>query len=299
MNGPTPRELAAELLPATFLTAHALAARGLTRRALTSLVRAGQLVRLRRGRYVPADTHPQLIRAGELGGRLDCVSLLAALGVFVHTGRELHLQIERGASRLPAAPADAIRHWRVSSRPSEALSADLTEAIAQAFRCQGVRAGLCTIESAWHHRLIDEEGVAAVFALLPRPYRRLRGLLDPRAESGTETIMRLMLRALGCDVAVQVRIRGVGRVDLVVDGWLIVECDSRAFHEGWAKQKDDRRRDLAAAARGYTTVRLLAEDVLYRRDVVLAHMKEVLAHGPATRTVRNSSTSGVRARRRA
>jgi hypothetical protein len=42
--------------------------------------------------------------------------------------------------------------------------------------------------------------------------------------------MRLLLRALGHRAEVQVRIAGVGRVDLVVDGWLIVECDSRAYH---------------------------------------------------------------------
>ena len=35
--------------------------------------------------------------------------------------------------------------------------------------------------------------------------------------------MRLMLRGLGCQIEVQVVIPGVGRVDFVVDGWLIVE----------------------------------------------------------------------------
>ena len=103
--------------------------------------------------------------------------------------------------------------------------------------------------------------------------------------------MRLLLRGLGCHVDVQVAIRGVGRVDLVVDGWLIVECDSKAYHEGWEKQKEDRRRDLAAAARGYTTVRILAEDVLYRRDLVLERMKAVLAHAPA-RHVRHPASRG-------
>jgi very-short-patch-repair endonuclease len=40
----------------------------------------------------------------------------------------------------------------------------------------------------------------------------------------------------------------VGRVDFLVEGWLIIECDSKAHHEGWDKQRRDRRRDLAAAA---------------------------------------------------
>lgn len=92
--------------------------------------------------------------------------------------------------------------------------------------------------------------------------------------------MRLLLRGLGAEVQVQVRIEGVGRVDLVVDGWLIVECDSRAFHEGWEAQKRDRARDIAAAALGYTTVRPLAEDILYRMPSVVELMKAIVAHGP-------------------
>ena len=63
-------------------------------------------------------------------------------------------------------------------------------------------------------------------------------------------------------------ISGVGRVDFVVDGFLIIECDSRQFHEGWEKQRADRRRDLAAAARGYFTLRVLAEDLLHPPEAV-------------------------------
>ena len=93
--------------------------------------------------------------------------------------------------------------------------------------------------------------------------------------------MRLLLRGLGCTVQIQVSISGVGRVDFVVDGWLIVECDSEAHHAGWEAHKRDRRRDLAAAALGYTTVRPIAEDILYRREHVLAQLKQVLTAGPA------------------
>ena len=74
--------------------------------------------------------------------------------------------------------------------------------------------------------------------------------------------MRLLLRSIGVDFETQVWIPGVGRVDFVVDGWLIIECDSREFHEGWDKQREDRYRDLAAAAQGYVTIRPLASDVL-------------------------------------
>jgi very-short-patch-repair endonuclease len=74
---------------------------------------------------------------------------------------------------------------------------------------------------------------------------------------------------LGFSVEVQVVIRGVGRIDLVLDGWLAVECDSEAFHSGWESQKRDRRRDAALAARGLVSYRPIAEDIMYDPDSVI------------------------------
>ncbi|AZS36109.1 hypothetical protein CVS47_00709 [Microbacterium lemovicicum] len=272
--GPT----AVDLLSAEYLPPSALARAGVKRQTRAALVADGSLLRLRRGRYVRAGTHASLVEAGRLGGRLDCVSLLAELGVFVRTRHHLHLQFEPGTTRLPLRPGTTRAHWRSTHVRREAMCADLVEALAQACRCQTPRDAIATLDSAWHLGLVDENGVESVFARLPRRFRALRPLLDPRSEAGPETLVRLLLRSLGCQVAIQVTLRGVGRVDLVVDGWLIVECDSLAFHEGWAAQKRDRRRDLVAAGLGYTTIRLLAEDIMYRPDELRAMLQAVLSH---------------------
>lgn len=290
-----PAHLAAQILPATFLSPGALAARGLSRHTVSRLVAGGVLIRLRNGRYVTAETPRGLIDAGRIGGRLDCVSLLAALGLFVRVTHPLHAQFEPSTTRLPERHG-VVAHWRRSCAESTALATDLVEALAQACRCQSPRDAVATLDSAWHHGLIDEGDLGDIFRRLPRRYRSLRRLLDGRSESGAETLMRLLLRGLGVDVQVQVVIEGVGRVDLVVGGWLIVECDSRAFHEGWEAQKRDRARDLAAAALGYTTVRPLAEDILYRMPSVLELMKAIVAHGPQRR-LQNSTDSSSRSRR--
>ncbi len=278
------------LLSAGYLTTSDLRYAGISRHHRARLIEQGQLVRVRRGRFVPADMPAELIAVGRLGGRLDCVSLLWALGVFVRTSAvKPHVQFERGASRLPSRPPGVVAHWRSSLSPHTALTAPLVEAVAQACRCQSPRDAIATLDSVWHRGLLSESGIAEVFALLPRRYRRLRSLLDPRSESGPETLVRLMLRGLGCQVELQVVIVGVGRVDLVVDGWLIVECDSRAHHSDWDAQRRDRRRDLAAAALGYTTVRPIAEDILGDPAAILAALRSTLTHPAPRPGLRNSS----------
>lgn len=285
------RDAADRILPATFLSTAALADRGFGRYRIACLVADGRLLRLRKGKYLSEDAHPDLVAAGRLGGRLDCVSLLSAVGIFVREKvAGMHLQFTPGTTRLPRRPPAVTAHWRHTQQPPAALAANLNEALAQACRCLSPRDAVAALDSAWHHGLIDEADLAEIFARLPHRFRSLRRLLDPRSESGAETLMRLLLRGLGCHVEVQVKIAGVGRVDLVVDGWLIVECDSKAYHEGWSAQKRDRRRDLAAAALGYTTVRPLAEDIYYRYDDVLATMKAIIARAH----LRNSTDLGGR-----
>jgi very-short-patch-repair endonuclease len=227
--------------------------------------------------------------AARLGARVDCVSLLHLLGVFVFDHRRLHVQLTTGDSRLPARPDEVVGHWRGTTTPRQDLFADLLEAIVRACLCQTPRMAVATLDSAWHLGLIDRSDVAEIFRRLPRRYRAVRKLLDARAESGSETIVRLMLRGLGCRIDVQPSVRGVGRVDFIVDGWLIVECDSKAFHSDWEAQRRDRRRDRVAATLGFATLRLMAEEILYEPEAVLACLRGVLS-------AHNSSRCGVNGR---
>ena len=89
--------------------------------------------------------------------------------------------------------------------------------------------------------------------------------------------MRLLLRTMGVAYETQVYLDGVGYVDFVVDGWLIVECDSKEFHEGWDKQIQDRERDIAAAHLGYVTVRPLAKDILDDQASVRQALEQIIA----------------------
>jgi very-short-patch-repair endonuclease len=109
----------------------------------------------------------------------------------------------------------------------------------------------------------------------------LRGLIDGRAQSGPETLVRLMLHRLGASVDLQVEFDDVGFVDLVVNGWLVIECDSKAHHSDWEQQLKDYRRDLALAQRGYIVLRLVAEDIMYNHDEVFRAVRGAVVSRPA------------------
>lgn len=254
---------------------------GATRRQLDAAVAAGALIRIRRGTYVAGLCSPLVLAAARHGGRLDCLSLLVALNIFVLANRVLHVQMDYGSTRVPERSDRVVRHWRSTAATPTALVAPLVEALAQACRCQPARAAIATLDSAWHRGLIDEGGISEVFRLLPRRFGVLRKHLDRRAESGAETLLRLLLRAQGWHVDVQVDIPGVGRVDFLVNGWLIIECDSEQFHGGWKESRRDRRRDLQAARQGYVTLRPIAEDILHRPDEVIGAIRDVVAHRTA------------------
>lgn len=255
-----------------------LAADGWSWRDIRTATEAGILIKLRNGAYCAADTSAACVEAGSLRGRLTCLSELRRRGVFVRDRTALHVHIVSTAARLPTAPSDARVH-RVALRRTPdpaALSVEPLDAVAHAVLCQRPRDAVATIDSALHHGVLRLDELDELFGALPRRYRRLRGLLDARAESGPETLVRLILRTLGCRFDVQAHVDGVGRVDLLVDGWLIVECDSEQFHSGWQAQRADRRRDLAAASRGYSVLRIIAEDIMWRPEAVQAALRGLI-----------------------
>ncbi|MDL5350876.1 DUF559 domain-containing protein [Microbacterium sp. zg-YB36] len=259
----------------------ALLGAGFSSEALTRGVRAGTILRPRSGAYLPPETHPDIVAAVRVGGRLACVSELARLGVFVRENSTLHVHITRGSSRLRDLPRHVRRHWRPLRRaphPADA-TVDVFDALIQAIGCQAPRDAVATVDSALHLRYLREDDLDELFRFVDTKRRSLRRLVDGRSESGTETLVRLMLRALGAHVELQVVITGVGRVDLVVDGWLVVECDSKAHHSDWELQRRDRRRDQALAALGYCVYRPIAEDILFRPELVIAALRGLLRGG--------------------
>ena len=109
-------------------------------------------------------------------------------------------------------------------------------------------------------RRLDANG--GVDARTAEAIMRLLAAIDGSCESGVESIVRLALRRRRVRMRPQVTIPGVGRVDLVVGDRLVIECDGFEWHGTRRAFEEDRRRDLALAARGYHPVRLTYSRVL-------------------------------------
>lgn len=263
--------------------------RGHTWRSIAAAVDAGALLRPRAGAYLPAGTPDEVVRAVRIGGRLTCLSLLQQLGIFVHSNDRLHVQVAANASRLRApdnarrrlrsrSERNAVLHWTGHRTGDKSDScATLIDALAHSVRCQQPRNAIATLDSALNGGHIGTAELDAVFTLLPARFRALRPLVDGRAMSGTETLVRLIARALGCRVELQVHFAGVGFVDLLIDGWLVIECDSRAYHGDWASHAKDRKRDAALAALGHPTLRVAAATALWEPESVAAAIRGLRA----------------------
>ena len=254
---------------------------GATGASLTAAVRRGFLVRLRRDHYALPDTDNHVADAVRVGGRLGCVSALADAGVFVLDSRFTHVCLSPLASRLRSPRSrflpltstnrDGVElHWCELLDPygGTESSVSMCDALLQSLDCQAEWLSVASFDSALYNGLVSLADVDRIFAAAPERHRHIGRLLDGRAESGPESILRMIVVSAGYDFDLQVQMPGVGRVDMVVEGCLVVEADSRIGHAGWEKQRSDRSRDLELARRDFVTLRPVSEHILYSPDAV-------------------------------
>ncbi len=221
--------------------------------------------------------HPG-IAAVKAGGRLTCVSAARTYGFWVRPASvdvlHLHLDHNRGPARHPSG---AVIHRHADKFRPPAASAIWRDTvhgtIASIVRCQSLDDAVATIDSALNQGALKVQDVDAVLASLPSRFRVISELVDERAESGLESLVRLKLRRMGLSVRSQVQIRGLGRVDLLVQGSVIVELDGERFHSDRDAFARDRHRDAVAAVFGYRRLRFSGRQVLFDEALVDAALR--------------------------
>lgn len=262
---------------------------GATSRMLTGGVRSGVLLRVRRDHYALPSTDLHVLRAVRVGGRLGCMTALRAFGIFGFEGQVTHIHLPRELSRARsphdrrhhltrANRAGTELHWSALLEPEAGseVSVGVVDALAQTVRCSPPHLALASIENALFLGKVDGSGIADLFAGLGSEHQFLRARIDPRSESGQETVLRTALEDAGLRSEIQVLIPGVGRVDGVLEGRLIWEADSRLAHDGWELHVRDRDRDIDAARLGYMSLRPAYNRTIHRTNEVVDAIRHLL-----------------------
>jgi very-short-patch-repair endonuclease len=120
---------------------------------------------------------------------------------------------------------------------------------------------LVLVDAALHRRLLLARDVGHFGAGTARRRAWLRRMASGAAESPLETVARVGLVTAGLAVREQVVIRGVGRVDFVVEEAVAVEVDGWEFHQSRDAFERDRARDRALLARGMPVLRFTAREL--------------------------------------
>jgi very-short-patch-repair endonuclease len=155
--------------------------------------------------------------------------------------------------------------------------AALADVLIHALRCLPLVESLVMVESA-----VSRGDMTVDFLRQRLPGRRngkARDVLrwvDRGAESLLETLARTYFRQVGIHVETQAYLDGVGYVDLLLDGWLVVELDGR-HHADWAQVKKDHRRNNESVVQGFTALRYYYTDVVYTPTEMVAQVQTVLA----------------------
>lgn len=247
-----------------------LLAQGWTDKQIQAAVDAGTLHRVARGWLALPTAESDVVGAVRYGGRLGCLSGCRAHGLWTPMHREPHIIVGKNTTPLPPS-------WhRTRERLPEEAIYPLAGCLAQVIRHHSAQDALIVLESAANQGKITSSQAQLLIAEATVAQRRVLKFFNPRAESGSETKVRLALQRHRIPVRAQAHIPGVGWVDHLVGRRLIIECDSKEFH---AYSEEDYRRDMAARDLGYDPVRLSYRQIHYEWESTWISLQRSLRTG--------------------
>jgi very-short-patch-repair endonuclease len=270
-------------------TIQELRAAGETVASIRESIDRNERFRIIRGWYGDSRTPADAVLAMRIGGRLGCVSALALHGAWSPPGAGTHVLFPTHASgrRSAGRPegVTVVRHWHRGDRETGSSFgvAPLELAVGDVLGCQPPSFAIAILDSLLHQRRISRNRLEAAILRGPERTRHLVRHLEPRSESGIESIARYRIRMSGVATAVQVTLRTDDRIDLEIDDWLAIELDGREFHAQERAFTRDRVRVGRVMRQGRIVLQFAYATILYDWDFVLTTILEVMAqHAPVS-----------------
>lgn len=262
-------------------TVRELGASPAQQRRLARAAGRGTLRRPRKGVYAVPDAHPDLIRAARVGGRLTGVSALPLHGLWNppgHRSEPLHVEVHVATTPI-AQPGRSRIYWRRDRTHPQFGLAPLRDVLARAAGSLSLPFAVAVLDSALRATPLTPVDLLMSSQSWSRPARAAAALTDARSESGTESVLRVLLHLAGIPATPQALLPtgDLDRADLLVGDRLLIECDSEAHHADPANRRADLKRDESLVALGFIVLRLDFRQVFDDPDGVVATVAAMVA----------------------
>jgi very-short-patch-repair endonuclease len=248
---------------------------GYSERALRKLAAAGA-VQPRKGIWALPSADPEFLQAIIDNSLLTCASGASRYQLWLkdRPGR-LHLVSKHHRGRHFA------RHGLLRFAPDQRLPiASLEDTVIHGLTCLSEVDAIAMAQSAMRHHGVPR---AVLEAELTAKYygnaRRRLAMADHLSESVPEISARLLFEKAGLRFRRQVQISGVGRVDFLIDGWLIVEINGFQFHGSREAWRRDMSRSNVAQTQGHAVLSYAPEQIWNSPGLVLQEIRAVLERG--------------------
>jgi very-short-patch-repair endonuclease len=254
-----------------------LVAHGIGDAVIRSAIRNQRILRLERGLLAVHGADPEYVAARRSRALLTCISACKRYGLWMlHEPAKPHYWFANGRRT-----GNFVSHRApLVQRPLEEPVAALPDVLLHSLLCRPALESLVMVECAVNRGDVD---VSWLMRRLPGrrcgKAREVLAKVERGADSLLETLARVLFRDAGIRVETQVWIDGIGRVDFLLEGFLIVELDGLAFHLDRRQFKKDRRRDNAAVLRGLLVLRYFYDDVVHAPEALLEEVQKVLRTG--------------------
>lgn len=234
---------------------------------------AHEIFRVRHGWYARPGTPDPVVRAVRVGGVVSGIEALRLRGLFLPRPDRVDIVVPRNASglRSPAssrrklAHGERVRiHWlddRRNRLPSSRWLASEDDALVLILHTASREVAISACDAVVRYLGWSDGRLDAAFARAPRRVAAWRGLVDGRADSWGETIVRLRLRDAGLAFEPQAHVPGAGAFDGRVSEGVYVEVDGAQHSEEWdgegsSRFERDHQKDLALARAGGRSIRM-------------------------------------------